>query len=96
MNFDMLAIPADAPHPRNAHLFINFLMQPQEAAKTTNLVKFPSANTAAVAFLDDAVKNDPNIYPPPDVVAKLVPEPPREQDYQRQLTRMWTRFKTSQ
>jgi hypothetical protein len=40
------------------------------------------------------VKGDPNIYPPPDIQAKLVPEPPRSQEYQRLLTRTWTRFKT--
>ena len=28
------------------------------------------------------MKGDPNIYPPPDLLAKLVPEPPRPQEYQ--------------
>src|SRR5215813_10841649 len=27
-NYDVLAIPADAPHVRNAHLFINYLLRP--------------------------------------------------------------------
>ena len=35
MFFDMLAIPADAPHPRNAHLFINYLLRPDVAAKNS-------------------------------------------------------------
>ena len=94
LNFDMLAIPADAPHPQNAHLFINFLLDPQVAARNSNLVKYANANVASDQYLDDAVKNDPNIYPPPDIRAKLVPEPPRSQEYQRLLTRAWTRFKT--
>jgi putrescine transport system substrate-binding protein len=94
MNFDMLAVPADAPHPRNAHLFIDFLLRPDVAAKNSNLVKYPNANTASLPLLDPAVRSDPNVYPPPDVMAKLVPEPPRAQDYQRLLTRAWTRFKT--
>ena len=33
---------------------------------------------------------------PPDMQAKLTPEPPRSQLYQRLLTRAWTRFKTGQ
>ncbi len=94
MNFDMLAIPADAPHPRNAHLFINYLLEPEVAAKNSNLVKYANINTASTPMLVDAVKGDPNIYPPPDIQAKLVPEPPRSQEYQRLLTRTWTRFKT--
>jgi putrescine transport system substrate-binding protein len=94
MNFDMLAIPADAPHPRNALLFINYLLQPDVAAKNSNLVKYANINTASTPLLIDAVKGDPNIYPPPDVQAKLMPEPVRSQEYQRLLTRTWTRFKT--
>ena len=94
MNFDMLAIPADAPHPHNAHLLINYLLEPEVAAKNSNLVKYANINTASTPMLVDAVKGDPNIYPPPDIQAKLVPEPPLSQEYQRLLTRTWTRFKT--
>src|SRR5882724_8884495 len=96
MNFDMLAIPADAPHPHNAHLFINYLLESEVAAKNSNLVKYANINTASTPMLVDAVKGDPNIYPPPDIQAKLVPEPPRSQEYQRLLTRTWTRYKTGQ
>ena len=96
MNFDMLAIPADAPHPRNAHRVINYLLDPQVAARNSKLVKYANANAASYPLLDPALRNDPNIYPPPAVAAKLVPEPPRTQEYQRLLTRTWTRFKTGQ
>jgi putrescine transport system substrate-binding protein len=94
MNFDMLAVPADAPHRQNAFTFINYLLEPEVAAKNSNLVKYASVNTAATPMLADAVRGDPNIYPPADILAKLVPEPPRSQDYTRLLTRTWTRFKT--
>jgi putrescine transport system substrate-binding protein len=96
MNFDMLAVPADAPHPHNALLFINYLLEPAVAAKNSNLMKYANVNTASTPLLSDAVKGDPNIYPPPDIQAKLVPEPPRPQDFQRLLIRTWTRFKTGQ
>ncbi len=33
--FDMLAIPADAKHPKNAHAFINYLMESAGARPTT-------------------------------------------------------------
>jgi len=36
--FDMLAIPADAPHPDNAHQFINYLMEPQIIAQSSDYV----------------------------------------------------------
>jgi putrescine transport system substrate-binding protein len=94
INYDVLAIPADAPHVRNAHLFINFLLRPEVAARNSNLIKYPSAVLPDLQPLDPAVRHDPTVYPPPAVRARLTPERPRPADYQRLLTRMWTRFKT--
>jgi putrescine transport system substrate-binding protein len=92
-NYDVMAIPADAPHPNNAHLFMNFLMQPEVAAKSTNLIKYANGDTPTNA-INEAVRNDPGVYPPPDVMAKLHPEPTRTLEYTRLLTRTWTQFKT--
>jgi putrescine transport system substrate-binding protein len=92
-NYDVMAIPADAPHPNNAHLFINFLLRPQIAARSTNLVKYANGDTPTPA-IDAAIRNDPGVYPSPEVMAKLHPEPARTPDYRRLLTRMWTRVKT--
>src|SRR5690606_25378430 len=36
--YDIMAIPADAPHPDNAHQFINFIMKPEIAAAITDFV----------------------------------------------------------
>jgi putrescine transport system substrate-binding protein len=92
-NYDVLAIPADAPHPNNAHLFINFLLRPDIAARNTNLVKYANGDTPTPA-IHEGVRNDPGVYPPPEVLAKLHPEPTRTPEYTRLLTRTWTRFKT--
>ena len=92
-NYDVMAVLADAPHPNNAHLFINYLMQPGVAAKNTNLIKYANGDTATDA-INEAVRNDPGVYPPPDVLAKLHPEPTRDPEYTRALTRAWTRIKT--
>ena len=37
---DTMAIPADAKHPNNAHLFINYVMRPEVAASITNEVTY--------------------------------------------------------
>jgi putrescine transport system substrate-binding protein len=92
-NYDVMAIPVDAPHPNNAHLFLNFLMRPEIAARSTNLVKYANGDTPTAA-INDAIRNDPGVYPPADVMARLHPEPARTPDYRRLLTRMWTRVKT--
>jgi putrescine transport system substrate-binding protein len=94
--FDMLAIPADAPHTQNALTLINFLLQPAVAARNSNLVRYANSIPASRPMLSDSVKNDPNIYPPPGVMAKLVPNLAQPPGYTRLLTRTWTRFKTGQ
>ena len=92
--FDMLAIPADAPHPDNALKFINFIMEPQVTADISNYVFYANGNKAAFPLVDEAIRNDPNIYPPADLAAKLVPLKAHSDDFTRTLTRTWTRIKT--
>jgi len=93
-NYDVFAIPADAPHVRNAHLFINFLLRPEIAARNSNFIKFANPVLPDIQPLDPAVRNDPGVYPPAEVRARLTPERARPAEFQRVLTRMWTRFKT--
>jgi putrescine transport system substrate-binding protein len=95
-NFDMVAIPADAPHLKNAHLFIDFLLRPDIAARNSNFLKYANGDDPAGQSLLPAVRNDPGIYPPPDVRAKLVPELAKSPQFTRLLNRMWTRFKTGE
>jgi putrescine transport system substrate-binding protein len=94
MGFDVLAIPADAPHPRNAHLFINYLLRPEVAAKNSIAVKYANPVAASMALLSPELRDDPGVYPPPEVRAKLVAERAKSQEFTRLMMRTWTRFKT--
>jgi putrescine transport system substrate-binding protein len=94
--FDMLAIPADAKHPKNAHAFINYLMDPQVAANNSNFVNYANGNAASLPMVSEKVKNDPGIYPTPEVKAKLFPSLAYGEDFQRLMNRMWTQFQTGQ
>ncbi len=90
---DLLAIPADASHPRNAHLFINYMLRADVAARNASALRYATANAAAYPLVDPVLYRDRNIYPPAAIRARLVPDLPRSQVYTRALTRMWTRFK---
>jgi putrescine transport system substrate-binding protein len=92
--FDMYAIPADAPHPNNAHAFINFMMKPEVAAANSNFVHYANGNAASVPLLDPSVRDDPGVYPPPETMAKLFPNLAHTQEFTRELNRTWTRFMT--
>jgi putrescine transport system substrate-binding protein len=91
--FDLFAIPADAPHPENAHKFIDFMLRPDIAAANTNYVYYASGNKAALELIDDEVKNDPAIYPTPEVSAKLFNLKAHTPDYDELLTETWQRIK---
>jgi len=92
--FDMYAIPADAPHPDNAHAFINYMMKPEVAAANSNFVHYATANKDALPLLDPGVRDDPGVYPPQAVMDKLFPNLARSPEYTRELNRAWTRFTT--
>lgn len=92
--FDTMAIPVDAPHPEAARAFIDYMLKPESIAELTNALFFANANRAATPLLDEAVRNDPDVYPPEALRAKLFAEqllPLREQ---RERTRLWSRFRT--
>ncbi len=94
-NFDVLAIPAGAAHPDNALLFINYLLRPEVAARNTNALRYAnSVMTASLPMLEESVRNDPAVYPPPQVRATLVPSRAKSPAYTRLLMHMWTRFKS--
>lgn len=96
MWFDQMAIPADAPHPAEALEFINFMMKPDVIAKASNFVFYANGNAASKELLDPAVRDDPAIYPPDDVVAKLFIYLTPDPRTQRVLTRAWTAVVTGQ
>ncbi len=93
---DMMSIPVDAPHPRNAHIWMNYLMRPEVMGAITNAVKYPNGNRASLAFVQDAIKNDPAVYPDDKTRAKLRVLPATEPELNRLRTRLWTRFRTGQ
>lgn len=90
---DIIAIPEGAPHPLNAHKFINFLLRPEISARISNAIKLAVANTAATPYIDAKIKNDPTIFPPADVMAKLKLDKPQNLTYERYRTRLWTQFR---
>jgi putrescine transport system substrate-binding protein len=92
--FDLLAIPADAPNPDNAHRLIDYLLQAEVAARITNQTYFANGNLASFELLAPEIRNDPAIYPPPEVMARLFPNPVKEPDYVRARNRLWTQLKT--
>jgi putrescine transport system substrate-binding protein len=93
---DMLAIPKDAPDRESAYAFVNYMMTPQVIAEVSNFKRFANANAAAQSLVLADVRNDSNIYPPPDLLRQLPVELADTPEQSRVITRMWQKFKTGQ
>ncbi len=96
MWFDNLAIPADAPHPDNAHKFINFIMDAQITADITNYVWYANANAASLPMVDAEITSDPGIFPTEEAKAKLWTAKVYDARTDRAVNRAWTKVKTGQ
>jgi putrescine transport system substrate-binding protein len=94
MWFDNLAVPKDARNVEEAHAFINYLQDPQVAARNTNYIAFPNGNLASQKYVDKAILNDPTIYPPPEIMVRLYTISANDPRTQRLVNRLWTRVKT--
>ncbi|MDQ4004823.1 MAG: spermidine/putrescine ABC transporter substrate-binding protein, partial [Actinomycetota bacterium] len=68
---DTWAIPSSAPHPNIAHEFINWILTPERQGIETNYTYYASAVSGAQEFTDEALANDPSIYPAAEVTDKL-------------------------
>lgn len=60
---DSLCIPAKAPHPEEAHLFIDFLLDGEISAMLSNELWYPNPNGAAFKHIRPEVLKDPGVYP---------------------------------
>ena len=91
--FDVMAIPADAPHPKNAHLFINYIMRPEVHASLTNKVFYANPNKASLKFVKPDVATNPTVFLADDDKARMNMPEALPQDIRRVQTRAFTNFK---
>lgn len=66
---DALFIPASAPHPENAHLFLNYLMRPEVAAYVAEYQWYINPNTAAEPLIDPFLQDFAALNIPEDLLA---------------------------
>ena len=91
--FDTMAIPKDAPHPNNAHLFINYILRPDIAAGLTNKVFYANPNAASLAFVKKSVAENKTIFLSEADKQRMTPPDAAPQEIRRVQTRVFTNFK---
>lgn len=92
--FDTMAIPADAPHPNNAHLWINYILRPEVHASLTNKVFYANPNAASLKFVKKDIANNKTVFLSDEDKKRMAAPEPVPSDIRRNITRIYTKFKT--
>jgi spermidine/putrescine-binding protein len=71
-------------------------LDPKVIAEITNDIHYGNDNVAARPFVRADILDDPAVYPPPNLRARLYLPAELGADYDRLRTRVWTRIKTGQ
>ncbi len=67
---DNMAIPKGAPHPENAHAFLDHILDAEVCKEIVETINYATPNLAARRLLAPELQTNPAMYPPVDVVAK--------------------------
>jgi len=92
--FDVMAIPKDAPHPDNAHKWIDYILRPEVHASLTNAVFYANPNKEARRFVKPALANDPAVFPDAAALGSMITPDVADQATRRLITRTFTNFKS--
>jgi spermidine/putrescine transport system substrate-binding protein len=91
---DCVCIPKGAPHPNNAHAFLNYILDADAGAHIADTIQYATANAAAKAKMSEEYTGNPGIFPTDEVIAKCEPSL-----YSEEKTKLrsesWTRIQAA-
>ncbi|AEV68503.1 ABC transporter substrate-binding protein [Acetivibrio clariflavus] len=67
---DAMVIPKTSKNKEGAEAFINFMNDPEIALNNTEYIGYSTPHTEAKAMLDEEVRNNPDAYPPKELIEK--------------------------
>jgi spermidine/putrescine transport system substrate-binding protein len=90
---DSMVLHKSGPRPDLAYQFMNFMLEGRNSAELSNMIGSGNANAAAMEFIDDAVRNNPAVFPDPEKQKRLemLKDLPRKE--RRLMNRFWTEVK---
>ena len=91
---DAWVLMADAPHPNAAYAWFDFIERPDNQAKESVYTGYGTPNLEAKKLLPQDMLDDPAIFPPADVMAKLEGADPATAANEDRLA-VWTEFKSN-
>lgn len=92
---DAAAIPVDAPDVEAAHMYINFLMEPQIAAVNAEYIGYATPNIAAHDYMDEEILSNPISYPDDEVIENAEYFLPQSREIGLLVDDYWTELLSS-
>jgi spermidine/putrescine transport system substrate-binding protein len=92
---DTMAIPSNAEHPGTAMLFIDFMLDPQNAAQNVGYFGYPMPNNGAVDAFQELAQDDPAITVTVDDLKRGDQFAPMAGERRRAWDRVWTEVKAA-
>jgi len=92
---DCTVILRESKRPELAHEFLHFLLRPDIAAANALAARTTTTNAGARKILPPAFRDNPTLYPGPDVIARGEWAKTTEPAAQRLRDRLWTEIKSA-
>jgi spermidine/putrescine transport system substrate-binding protein len=92
---DQMAIPANAEHPGTAMLFIDFMLDPENAAQNVAYFGYPMPNNGAVDAFKELAQDDPAITVTTEDLERGDQFAPLAGERRRAWDRVWTEVKAA-
>jgi putrescine transport system substrate-binding protein len=93
---DNMTITTEAPHPKNALLFLNYIMEAKVSADIINALGYPMPNVAAHSLVKPEIANNNTIYPDAESQKRIFLQVPRTTAANQAVASGWVRFKAGQ
>ncbi len=69
--FDNMVIPKTSQNEEGAYAFLNFMLEPDNAAQNAEYIGYSTPNEAAMALLPDEITEDEQFYPSDELMQHL-------------------------
>jgi len=92
---DCMAIPKGAPHPGNAHAFLNFVLDAEAGKLIAETIQYATANAAAKALTSAEYRENPAIFPTEETIAKCEPSLYLGEEAIKLRDEAWTRIQAA-
>lgn len=90
---DHLVVPKGAPHIEAAKTFINWMLEPENAAEASNFTGYMNAIKGSDKYLDEGLKSDPAVNMPAEFADRLRPGLGCSTKARELRDKVWTRLK---